>query len=192
MMHHNQRIHGGFFFQRKVPYFILFPHKNQIFCCLKSHDIFVEKNPQKLRKVWRKIRKNCQLVLSWFGGKLSKQALKSSAQRLFDLSNVNLSKLLDRLQSKKSKSSSDVTATSSVRKDKYWQVLQQRFTDNDRQGQNVSQKAKERKFLPVGSEVVIQDPFELNHNVSKGIGDVGLANWINHCKGSRCCVSHLS
>ena len=79
MIHHNQRIHGGFFFQRKVPYFILFPHKNQIFCCLKSHDIFVEKKPQKLRKVWRKIRKNCQLVLSWFGGKLYKQALKSSA-----------------------------------------------------------------------------------------------------------------
>jgi len=97
---------------------------------------------------------------------------------------VEFDKISDRLQSKKSKSSSDVTATSSVRKDKYWQVLQQRFTDNDRQGQNVSQKAKERKFLPVGSEVVIQDPFELNHNVSKGIGDVGLANWINHCKES--------
>ena len=131
-------------------------------------------------------------MLSWYGGKVSKQALKSIVQMLFDLSNVNLSKLLDRLQSKKSKSSSDVTATSSVRKDKYWQVLQQRFTDNDRQGQNVSEKAKERKFLPVGSEVVIQDPFELNHNVSKGIGDVGLANWINHCKGNRCCISHFS
>merc|ERR1712029_1033736 len=38
-----------------------------------------------------------------------------------------------------------------------------------------------RKFLPVASEVVVQDPFELNHNVSKGVGTHGLENWKNHC-----------
>ena len=48
-----------------------------------------------------------------------------------------------------------------------------------------NQKKYERKLLPVGSEVVVQDPFELNHNVSKGIGDIGLENWINHCAGMK-------
>ena len=42
----------------------------------------------------------------------------------------------------------------------------------------------ELKHLPVDGSVCIQDPFELNHNVSKGIDILGLINWRKHCSVS--------
>ena len=93
------------------------------------------------------------------------------------------------LQSKEDKAGSEAlqSGASAVRDDKYWQVLSQRFKDGGADGkskdENITNKKWVRKFLPVASEVVIQDPFELNHNVSKGIGDIGLENWKNHCCG---------